>query len=543
MNAYRRLQQWAGLAGIVIALVSGCGTPELTPGLTQYEATSDTVHAHALAASDPLVGVGLSGGGNRSAIFASYVLDLFGSLPVDAPSGTGVSSFLGTIGYLSSVSGGSFANAYFGVGYPVAAPQDFDVLVKSPPNETDRQTAQQINAFFTAWHVMMNHDWRRDALVGGEGSAFSASNAQRLSSAIDAAFLHDITFADLNELESRQHHPYLIFNTTHYDTGHRFVMTTIPRSSFCVDTEKLIRDVLAPEGEHMRASELASLTSCDASDPLTPEGFDWIAIAGGVKTVESGTIHLAQAVALSGAFPVVVGPVAYRVSGEKGYLHFIDGGITDNSGIESIMQLFLHKLIVAPDRPQRRALIVEIDASKPFNADGDTIADSRRPLTTLAADPGRLPDIQEVRANLYRRDLWSLAQRRATPEKNKKVAAPPTNDLLSRVTIVSMSHTDLDADSLSINVTTPDPVARGGTCQKTWTHADLLKDVRNLPTDYVLDDACQVELLRVAACWSVSQHAAQIQQQFAGAGRPVPSRASLDARIATLCPELKQLPR
>jgi hypothetical protein len=27
--------------------------------------------------------------------------------------------------------------------------------------------------------------------------------------------------------------------------------------------------------------------------------------------------------------------------------------------------------------------------------------------------------------------------------------------------------------------------------------------VRNLPTDYVLDDACDVELLRVAACWLV----------------------------------------
>jgi hypothetical protein len=27
--------------------------------------------------------------------------------------------------------------------------------------------------------------------------------------------------------------------------------------------------------------------------------------------------------------------------------------------------------------------------------------------------------------------------------------------------------------------------------------------VRNLPTDYVLNDACDMELLRVAACWLV----------------------------------------
>ncbi|WP_167760175.1 patatin-like phospholipase family protein [Paraburkholderia pallida] len=541
MNAYRRLQQWAGLAGILSALVSGCGTPELTPGLTHYSATDDAGVAHASAAADPLVGVGISGGGNRSAIFASYVLELFGSLAVGSPSGTGVQSFLGTIDYLSSVSGGGFASAYFGVGYPVAAPQDFDVLVKPNPGEADLQAAQHIAAFFADWHVMMNHDWRRDALVGGEGSAFSASNAQRLSSAIDAAFLHDHTFSDLDAMESGQHHPYLIFNTTHYDTGHRFVMTTIPRSSFCVDTRKLIQDVLKPEGQHLRASELGTLTTCDPADALTPEGFDWIGNDG--QTVESGTVHLAQAVALSGAFPAVVGPVAYRISGDQGYLHFIDGGITDNSGIESLTQLFLHKLIVAPDMPRRTALIVEIDASKPFDADGAAIADSRRPLTTLAADPGRLPDIQEERAILYRGDLWALARNRVQPDKHNKVASPPTGDLLSRVTIVSLKHTDIDADSLTINVTTPDPVARGGVCQHTWTHATLLKDVRNLPTDYVLNDPCQVELLRVAACWSVSQHAADIRQAFAGAGRAVPSRASLDARIHALCPELKTLPQ
>jgi hypothetical protein len=80
-------------------------------------------------------------------------------------------------------------------------------------------------------------------------------------------------------------------------------------------------------------------------------------------------------------------------------------------------------------------------------------------------------------------------------------------------------------------------------CTRTWTHADLVKDMRNLPTDYVIDDACQVELLRVAACWSLSLHAEDIQRVLAGTGRPLPSRASLDARIATLCPELKNPPR
>ncbi len=68
----------------------------------------------------PLVGVAISGGGNRSALFASYVLELLGSLPVDvATHGAGgdaqPDSFLDTIDHISSVSGGSFAAAYFGM--------------------------------------------------------------------------------------------------------------------------------------------------------------------------------------------------------------------------------------------------------------------------------------------------------------------------------------------------------------------------------------------------------------------------------------------
>src|ERR1700754_4665438 len=113
------------VAGIVLvtalaatALVA-CSSYSFTPGPPSTY-TSNEPAAH-LPAERPLVGMALSGGGNRSGLFASYVFELLGSLPVDAPAGgTGSGepagqpvSFLDTVTHVSSVSGGSFAAAYF----------------------------------------------------------------------------------------------------------------------------------------------------------------------------------------------------------------------------------------------------------------------------------------------------------------------------------------------------------------------------------------------------------------------------------------------
>jgi hypothetical protein len=89
------------LSGIAAAaLLAACSTYTFTSG-TPSTYSSNAVLANQ-SASRPLVGVAISGGGNRSALFAAYVLELFGSLPVVAPSGTATPgrpiSFLDTVG-------------------------------------------------------------------------------------------------------------------------------------------------------------------------------------------------------------------------------------------------------------------------------------------------------------------------------------------------------------------------------------------------------------------------------------------------------------
>jgi hypothetical protein len=251
---------------------------------------------------------------------------------------------------------------------------------------------------------------------------------------------------------------------------------------------------------------------------------------------------------MSAAFPVVVGPVAYQVEGQKGFFHVIDGGITDNTGVESLAQLFLRKLI---DDQDQHGLIVELDAGMPFNTEGTAIKDSSTPLSALVKDPSRMSDTQEQRASLYRHDLWYLANELARCQTGSDNASttncpppsgnvPLTSQLVSRLKILPLRHYDLNIDSLKVDVD-HDPVADGDPCHKTWnTRDDVQKAVRNLRTDFFLRDACEVQLARIAACWSAKQNAPMIQAWFTDrSGKSAPALDGFNARVDQLCPELK----
>src|SRR5262245_41341739 len=87
------------------ALLTGCATAAPIPLPRASPKTSCTAPA---PDGDVLLGVALSGGGSRAAIFGAAALEALGRLRV--PEGRSV---LEQIGYLSSVSGGSLAASYY----------------------------------------------------------------------------------------------------------------------------------------------------------------------------------------------------------------------------------------------------------------------------------------------------------------------------------------------------------------------------------------------------------------------------------------------
>ena len=93
----------AGLA--CLSLLSGCAS---ALAVSLPRAGPDTTCISPAPDRDVLVGVALSGGGSRAALFAAAGLEALGRLR--APGG---GSVLEQVAYLSSVSGGSLSAAYF----------------------------------------------------------------------------------------------------------------------------------------------------------------------------------------------------------------------------------------------------------------------------------------------------------------------------------------------------------------------------------------------------------------------------------------------
>jgi hypothetical protein len=101
----RALWSRAGVALLGALVLTGCAS---AVAIRVPQAGPDTACVTPAPAREVLVGVALSGGGSRAALFGAAGLEALARLP--APGG---GSVLERVGYLSSVSGGSVAGAYY----------------------------------------------------------------------------------------------------------------------------------------------------------------------------------------------------------------------------------------------------------------------------------------------------------------------------------------------------------------------------------------------------------------------------------------------
>ena len=187
---------------------------------------------------DVLVGVALSGGGSRAALFGAAGLEALGR--VRAPGG---GSVLDQVAYLSSVSGGSLAAAYYASQKP---PRETPVLTP------DGTLTAEYQAFFAR---SKERCWPRTsrARSSGASSACSAGStpplaARSLAEILEERLLGQTTFGDLAQRETRGDSPRLIVNTTLYNNGRRLVFTTLPRRPRTTTSSRTWRRSLARRG-------------------------------------------------------------------------------------------------------------------------------------------------------------------------------------------------------------------------------------------------------------------------------------------------------
>ena len=135
---------------------------------------------------------------------------------------------------ISSVSGGSMATSYFAALKPR---KDVPMLTASGDLSTEYQT------FFAQYKKTMNQDyegplfWRNMTRLRWFNPAWTARS---LHEHLNKQFLNDVTFKDIRERELSGEIPRLLINTTLYNDGRRFVITTLPHEQTQYD---LLKDV------------------------------------------------------------------------------------------------------------------------------------------------------------------------------------------------------------------------------------------------------------------------------------------------------------
>ncbi len=275
-----------------------------------------------------LLGVAVSGGGSRSAYFFACIMDELSRIEV-APG----KSLTDEIDYISSVSGGSLAAAYYCL---------------------NRYTEKSDPQFFTRFKEDMTCNFETRAMVryvfAGCGllDMFTYYDRGDLMAEVweDKKFLGKKTFSDLLAAEKRGA-PALIINGTTLNDGLPFVFTNLAPRHFA--TSQCFASL-------QQASFIRYSIATDYK-PFCLSGFSTI-------NSDIRPYPVSKAVVASAAVPHLLGPVTLKdYSRDDRLIHIVDGGVYDNYGLENLMQVVTNYLDRHPGEP---AKILVIDGSGYF---------------------------------------------------------------------------------------------------------------------------------------------------------------------------------
>jgi hypothetical protein len=418
-----------------------------------------------------VLGVSLSGGGSRAALFAAGGLEALGRLR--APHG---GSVLEQVSYLSSVSGGGFAAGYYSLHKP---PRETPVL------RPDGTMTEAYRAFFADFQAKMAQDFQ-SAIIRRHLASFrfvlnSALAAQSLQEIVEERLLGPATFDVLAARERRGDSPRMIFNATLYNNGRRLMFTTLPADIAQYDFMADLNRSLTSRGHPREAPEIVR-KRWEGLLPVSPQELE----------IDLCPVPVAMAVTASSAFPPLVGPITFTVGEESDYWHVGDGGLNENLGLESLMLTFLKQL---QDQQVRRALILSFNSSYPFSVGFRVLGRRSEPWTLFSYDFRRIPSVMEERATAY----WSLFYR----SLQSQGVLP--HDTTLRVIFLNHDSARWEDDLSDL----PD-ACRDETPPLT-SPEDVQERIAEIPTKFAMESECDRQLLRTAAAKVVAQNRQAIE--------------------------------
>lgn len=275
--------------------------------------------------------IAISGGGTRSAVFAAGAMEQLAYLPRPE-----AHSVLERAQVISGVSAGSMAAAY----YALYKPPKFRNAQEKEAFFRQFKSHMTVDFWMRGWAHYLSHPWE------GVLKYYTRYRfAQTLANTFDEHLFLGQTFADLSRRETAGEAPVTLINGTVLDTGERFVFTNLEvAKNFSVKPELFQGDPI-----------LGILATAMTSPSYRALGFDGI-------NSDISSFRIASAVAASCAFPVLPGPLTIRNYATGGYVHIADGGVSDNSGVDSLVQLFMARA----ERENSRLVVIALDASAPL---------------------------------------------------------------------------------------------------------------------------------------------------------------------------------
>ena len=297
----------------------------------------------------------------------------------------------------------------------------------------------------------------------------------------DGHFLGRATFADLEAAE-RNGAPTLIINGTSLSNGLKFVFSTLPDDRF-----------RSKYFESMGQEALIDYGVTSDYRPFQTMGFQSL-------NSDISPYRVSKAVAASASVPNLLGPVTLRAGdttddvglvrcADGSLINISDGGVYDNYGIESLMQVITGHL----DRnPGQKAVIIVVDGSGFFEVDAGVDSDHYS-VTDFSE---RTLSISWLRTKSYMEHV--LKQTREFRDQNDQ--QPYRNLEFSLISLYDVLPSQEDAPQYPFGVT--DPAARNLLRPDLMT-TKFLSRLANIQTRFRVT-AEDAEVIEVVAAKSAS---------------------------------------
>ncbi len=319
-----------------LIILSSCATYQANVPITENHVLDPYDFNH-IASKNPDTGnvfliLAFSGGGTRAAAMAYATLEALNSVTIDHNE-----TLLDEANIITSVSGGSFVAAYYGVYGKEKFFSNFkkDMLFRKIRSELLRRTLSPFN-----WPKLWSPLYSRSDLA---------------TEYYDEVLFHGATFADLP-----RNWPFIVINATDHSLGEQFIFTQDFFNLLCSDLNQV----------KIARAVTASSAFPGAFPPLTFKNFSKIKCK---PSKEELIRYTKNPNARENPFlaALVRRVLSYRDADKRPFIHVEDGGVSDNIGLRSVIPALVSQVWKQSNASEqhniKRVAVIIVDARPPID--------------------------------------------------------------------------------------------------------------------------------------------------------------------------------